>query len=245
MRLGVNIDHVATVRQARGGVEPDPFEAARVVAASGAHGITVHIRMDRRHIQESDIARIRQAELLPLNIEMAATEEMQAIATRYRPHKVTLVPEQPGEITTLGGLDCFRAPDAIRRFAALGTEFGMDVAVFIDPDAKQIEQAAGLGIQEIEIHTGEFAKNWPDAQRELAGIAHAARTAAALGMRVAAGHGLTVRNVVPILGIQAIEELNIGHHIISRAIFRGLEAAIREMLETIERAAFGGSRAKE
>ncbi|MBI2943089.1 MAG: pyridoxine 5'-phosphate synthase [Candidatus Wallbacteria bacterium] len=239
MRLGVNIDHVATVRQARGGVEPDPLEAARIVRAAGADGITVHIRMDRRHIQESDIARIRASELLPLNIEMATTDEMQEITRRHRPHKVTLVPEQPGEVTTLGGLDCFRSPEAIRRFAELGRELGMDVAVFIDPDSRQIEQAASLGIREIEIHTGEYAKHWPDAARELAAIEEAARTAGRLGMRVAAGHGLTVANVGPIVAVRPVEELNIGHHIVSRAIFVGLQAAIGEMIQAMALGARG------
>lgn len=241
MRLGVNIDHVATVRQARGGTEPDPVEAARVVARSGAHGITVHLRMDRRHIQEADIDAIRHADLLPLNIEMAATDEMRAIARKYRPGKVTLVPEFPGEVTTTGGLDCFAGAEGIRKFVALGAELGMKLAVFIDPDERQIRQARELGVREIEIHTGEYARTFPEAAAERAAVAKAAEVAASLGVAVAAGHGLTTANVGGILGIAPLEELNIGHHIVSRAVFVGLETAIREMLAAMGGTAWGST----
>lgn len=236
VRLGVNIDHVATIRQARGGDQPDPFDAARVVAEAGAEGLTLHLRMDRRHIQEDDVTRIRDGIALPLNIEMAATDEMMGLARRFRPSKVTLVPESPGEITTLGGLDCISQEGPIRRFCEVGAEAGFQVAAFIDPDVTQVERAHSLGLREVEIHTGLYADAQDDPAGALEDIRRAAGRGAELGVVIAAGHGLDVGNVGPVAALPHVEELNIGHSIVARAVFLGLRAAILEIREEMDRA---------
>jgi pyridoxine 5-phosphate synthase len=231
IRLYVNIDHVATVRQARRGAEPDPVAAAALCEEAGADGITAHLREDRRHIQDADIERLARSVRTVLNFEMACTDEMIALALRLRPHQVTLVPERREEITTEGGLDVAAAErrigDAIARFNGAGIRSSL----FIDPDADTVRRSADLGVKAIELHTGQYA------HAKGAGVLEALRTAAELGARsglaVHAGHGLTVANVGPVAAIPEIEEVNIGHSLVSRAIFIGLPAAIQEMREAI------------
>jgi pyridoxine 5-phosphate synthase len=236
MHLGVNIDHVATIRQARRGLEPRPVEAARVVEKAGAHGITVHLRLDRRHIQDHDIPEIQQASALPLNIEMACHESMLALADRFGPATVTLVPEDPREITTNGGLDARGAEGMIGRFMGLGERRNFRVSVFVDPDVEQIDALAGMGIRLIEINTAKYCETFGDAENlhELARIERATERAISAGMTVAAGHGLDTRNLPALIEIEGIEELNIGHSIVARSVFIGLEAAIGEVLDLID-----------
>lgn len=231
MRLGVNIDHVATVRQARMAPEPEPVTAALLAELAGAHGITVHLRGDRRHIQERDLELLRQVVATKLNVEMAATVEMIDIAARVKPDQVTLVPEQPQELTTTGGLDVARRADGLARAVASLRGAGIRTSLFIDADVSQIERAAQVGAQAVEINTGPYADAAEDgrgAGRER--VARAAAAAAGQGLEVLAGHGLTYRNVGPIAAVAGIEELNIGHSIVARAVLVGLERAVREML---------------
>ncbi len=229
--LGVNIDHVATVRQARRTVEPDPIAAAVLAELGGADGITAHLREDRRHIQERDIRLLRQTVRTHLNLEMAATPEMMAIALDVRPDYVTLVPERREEVTTEGGLDVVAGGDRLRAAVAQLQEAGIPVSLFVDADAKQLEAAAATGARFVELHTGTYANARTAAERcrELAVLQEGAAQALALGLRVNAGHGLTYGNVQPIARIPGMEELNIGHSIVSRAVLVGLERAVREM----------------
>ena len=233
-RLYINIDHVATLRQARRADEPDPVAAAGVCEAAGADGITAHLREDRRHIVDADVERLALDTRTVFNLEMAATDEMVGVAERLRPYQVTLVPERREEVTTEGGLDVLRgaAPleDVIRRL----TRSGLRVSLFVDPDPAVVEQSQRLGAAAVEIHTGRYANAvsrgaGPGPAAEVAALGEAARLGRRLGIAVHAGHGLTVRNVGPVAAIPEIEELNIGHSIVSRAIFIGLAEAVREM----------------
>ena len=237
LRLGVNIDHVATVRNARGGDHPDPLRAAHIAAAAGADGITAHLREDRRHIRDEDIARLKAEIALPLNLEMAATEEMLGIALRHRPHAACIVPERREERTTEGGLDAAGQIEALHPIVARLGEAGVRVSLFIEPSAEQIEAALRLGAPVVELHTGAYA-NLPEPERgpELRRIAEAAALAAKNGIEPHAGHGLTVANVGPIAAIPQIAELNIGHALIGEAIFVGLDAAIRQMRAAMDAA---------
>ena len=235
MQLGVNIDHVATIRQARRGLEPRPVEAAKVVEAAGADGITVHIRLDRRHIQDHDIPEILHASSLPLNIEMAADESMLALADRFGPATVTLVPEDPKEITTRGGLNARGAETMIGRFAGLGERRNFRLSVFVDPDVEQIDALANMGVRLIEINTARYSEEFGGSgqEAELALIAKASERAASHGMVVAAGHGLSTDNLPALMDVSEIEELNIGHSIVARSVFVGLKTAIHEILDII------------
>ena len=233
-RLGVNIDHVATLRQARGGVEPDPIAAAVLVELAGADGLVVHLREDRRHIQDRDLTQLREVVQTKLDLEMAATEEMVRIALEIKPEMVTLVPERRQELTTEGGLNVVANRDELKNIIDLLHEGEIQVSLFIDPDPVQIKEANKISADLIEIHTGQYANSQGKDQRtELHQILEAARLASKLRMGVNAGHGLDYTNVVPIAQIPEIEELNIGHSIIARSIFVGLERAVREMKERI------------
>ena len=231
LTLGVNIDHVATIRQARRTVEPDPVAAAVLAELGGADGITVHLREDRRHIQDRDVRLLRQTVRTHLNLEMAPTEEMVAIALEIKPDYVTLVPEKREEITTEGGIDIV---SNFNRFAEIVKQLqdaGIPVSWFIDADRPQIEAAAKTGAKFIELHTGKYADATDTAtiDKELAVLTEGAKQAIAFGLRVNAGHGLTYWNVYPVACIAGMEELNIGHTIISRAVLVGIERAVREM----------------
>ena len=227
-RLYVNIDHVATVRQARRGSEPDPVAAASLCEAAGADGITAHLREDRRHIQDDDLERLVAAVTTVLNLECAITEEMLSIALRHRPAAVTLVPERREEITTEGGLDVVRHEAAVRSAVARLKAAGIRTSLFIDPDPAAVRCALAVGTDAIELHTGNYAHH-PTDPAPLAALQAAATLGASLGLAVHAGHGLSVANVGPVAAIPEIEELNIGHAIVGRAIFVGLEAAVREV----------------
>lgn len=233
MRLAVNIDHIATIREARRTDEPDPVAAAVLCELAGAQGITVHLRGDRRHIQDRDVELLRRTVTTHLNIEMAATSEMVRIAQTIKPHQVTLVPERKDEITTEGGLDVVLHSGNVEKVVAQLLEARIDVSIFIDPDLDQIRQCHKLKAPKIEINTGKYADAWRTGtwQPELEKLATAARAAKKIGLTVLAGHGLTYRNIDGIAGIPEIEELNIGHSIISRAALVGLERAVREMAE--------------
>jgi pyridoxine 5-phosphate synthase len=235
LRLGVNIDHVATVRNARGGDHPDPVRAAQIVASVGGDGITAHLREDRRHIHDDDIVRIQAATNLPLNFEMAATEEMVAFALKHRPHAACIVPERREERTTEGGLD---AAGQHNRLAPLITrlgEAGIRVSLFIAPEPRQIEAAIRLGAPVVELHTGEYAHATGEARAaELKRIVDMAALAARNGIEPHAGHGLTYDNVQPIAAIPQLAELNIGHYLIGEAIFTGLADAVRRMRELMD-----------
>ena len=228
VRLYVNIDHVATVRQARRGDEPDPVAAATLCEDAGADGITAHLREDRRHIQDDDIHRLARTVRTVLNLEMACTEEMVQIALRTKPHQVTLVPERREEITTEGGLDVAAAADRIRDAVARLTTSGIRTSLFIAPHADAVRRSADLGADAIELHTGQYAHAHGSAA-ELRALQEASTLGAKLGLAVHAGHGLTVANVEPVLAIPEVEEVNIGHSIISRAIFVGLREAVAEL----------------
>jgi pyridoxine 5-phosphate synthase len=236
MRLGVNIDHVATVRQARGTFEPGPVAAAFLCERAGASHITIHLREDRRHIQERDLAILSETIATGIDLEMAATAEMVDIAKKYVPTFVTLVPEKREELTTEGGLD---VAGQIKRLTEVVSELkkpGIPVSMFIEPDESQIAASADSGAAIVEIHTGSYANaTGEEKNRQLERIAKAARRASAAGLSVSAGHGLTYYNVAPVAAIPEIEELNIGHSIVSRAIMVGLEEAVRQMLLIIER----------
>lgn len=232
--LGVNIDHIATIRQARQASEPDPVQAAVFAELGGADGITVHIRTDRRHINERDVKLLAATVKTHLNLEMAATEEMLAIARDCKPDNVTLVPERPEEITTEGGLDVVGDPQRLADAVEALRGMDMTVSIFLDPDPAQIDAAAEIGADQIEINTAAYAdasetRKAQPTEAERRNVAEVAARAHAAGLRVAAGHGLTYRNVRGIVDIPEIIELNIGHNIIARAVFVGLEQAVREM----------------
>ena len=233
IRLGVNIDHVATVRNARGGAHPDPLDAARAAVAAGADGITLHLREDRRHIRDDDVARIRAALTVPINLEMAATDEMVAVALAHRPHAACIVPERRAEVTTEGGLDAAGQFDLLApKVAALG-QAGIRVSLFIDPDPAQIEAAAALRVPVAELHTGAYAQGRPG---ELDRLRAGAALAASLGIEVHAGHGLTDDNVGAVAAIAKVAELNIGHFLIGQAILDGLPHVVARMRALIDAA---------
>lgn len=248
LRLGVNIDHVATIRNARGGAHPDPVRAAVQAMEAGADGITLHIREDRRHVREDDLARLAHAVSLPINLEMACTEEMLAIAVRARPHAVCLVPESREERTTEGGLDVARLHSTVAPFVRTLANSGARVSLFIDPHPVQVAVAAALGAPVIELHTGAYCDamavlDTERAEQELALLRAAAALGAERGLEVHAGHGLTFESVGPIAAIPQVAELNIGHFLIGEAIFIGLDAAVRKMRATMEQARAGVSAA--
>ena len=236
-RLGVNIDHVATIRNARGGAHPDPLRAAKMAAAAGADGITAHLREDRRHMTDDDIDRLSEAIDLPLNLEMAATDEMLAIALRHRPHAACIVPERRVERTTEGGLDVAGGLDHLRRFVDELSAAGIRVSMFIEAEAHQLDAAHALGAPVVELHTGAYCEAADDTrQYQLERIRRAAHHAHDLGLECHAGHGLGFDTVGPIAGIATIAELNIGHFLIGEAIFGGLDSAIRRMRAAMDRA---------
>ena len=237
LRLGVNIDHVATIRNARGGDHPDPVRAAEIVAAVGGDGITAHLREDRRHIRDEDIARIQAATALPLNFEMAATDEMVEIALKHRPHAACIVPERREERTTEGGLDAAGQHNRLAPIVARLSDAGIRVSLFIAPEARQIEAAMRLGAPVVELHTGEYAHASGDAvEHELKRLADMAALAAKNGIEPHAGHGLTYENVQAVAAIPQLAELNIGHYLIGEAIFTGLDSAVRRMRELMDAA---------
>ncbi|TYB80051.1 pyridoxine 5'-phosphate synthase [Maritimibacter fusiformis] len=241
LRLGVNIDHVATVRNARGSAYPDPVRAAKLAESAGADGITAHLREDRRHISDDDIDRLMAALTVPLNFEMAATDEMQAIALRHKPHAVCIVPEKRQELTTEGGLDVARQENRLAHFIAPLRDAGCRVSIFIAADRAQIEAAARIGAAVVELHTGaycDFHAEGATDQRdaELERLREMASFANSLGLEVHAGHGLTYDTVGPVAAFPEVMELNIGHFLIGESIFRGLEAAIVEMRRLMDEA---------
>lgn len=235
IELGINIDHVATLRQARGTRYPDPVQAAMEAERAGADLITLHLREDRRHIQDRDVELLRQLLQTRMNLEMAATDEMLAFARRVRPEDCCLVPERREELTTEGGLDVRARSRSITDCCSRLTDAGIRVSLFIDPDSAQVEAAAATGVPAIEIHTGHYAEAPDEARRrhELGRIASAVEQGRALGLRVNAGHGLNYYNVRPIAGMEGIVELNIGHAIIARAVFVGLPAAVHDMKQLL------------
>ncbi len=239
MRLGVNIDHVATVRQARRTFEPSPVFAALIAQQAGADQITLHLREDRRHIQDRDLELIKELVKIPVNLEMAPTEEMVEIALRVKPDRVTLVPERREEITTEGGLDVSSMRDALLGITEKLKGDGIEVSMFIDPEIYQVEASGEVGADGVELHTGTYAELWnahrfAEADKELERIRESAKIAKSLGLRVYAGHGLTYHNVKGILSLgDLIEELNIGHSIIANSVIFGLERAVKEMLSLI------------
>jgi pyridoxine 5-phosphate synthase len=228
----VNIDHVATLRNARGGAHPDPLTVARAALAAGADGITLHLREDRRHIRDDDVARIRAALAAPINLEMAATPEMTEIACRTAPHACCIVPERRAEITTEGGLDAAGGFDALRPIVRRLGDAGIRVSLFVDPDPVQLQAAAALGAPVVELHTGAYAEGRAG---ELARLADAAALTAALGLECHAGHGLTCANAGAVAKLPQVMELNIGHFLIGEAIMVGLPAAIAAMLAAMQR----------
>ncbi len=230
LRLGVNIDHVATIRNARGGEHPDPVRAAFAAAAAGADGITAHLREDRRHITDDDIARLKERLTIPLNLEMAATEEMLEIALRHRPHAACIVPEKREERTTEGGLDAAGQHNHLAPFVARLSDANIRVSLFIEPDPRQIDAAIRLHAPVVELHTGRYAHLHGEEQTaELRRLADAAALAAKNGIEPHAGHGLTFDNVVPVAAVPQLKELNIGHFLIGEAIFTGLDASVARM----------------
>ena len=240
MRFYVNVDHVATVREARRTDEPSPSEAAIACLRGGADGITVHLREDRRHIQDADVRDLAARLTHPLNLELATWDEIVRIAEELRPHQATLVPERREEITTEGGLVLEKAGtasharmrDTVTRLEAAGIR----VSLFVDPEEEAVERASALGVAAVELHTGVYAHTWQESDRALRQLAAVALHATDLGLAVHAGHGLTYANVSPVAAIPEIEELNIGHSIVSRSLFVGIERAVREMRELIDRA---------
>ena len=234
LRLGVNIDHVATIRNARGGDHPDPVRAAEIVASVGGDGITAHLREDRRHIRDADLQRIQQATDLPLNLEMAATEEMLAIALAHKPHAACIVPEKREERTTEGGLDAAGLHNTLTPIVWKLKDNGIRVSLFIEADERQLEAAQRLGVPVVEFHTGEYAHAGLDGDaerevREQERIAAMSAAARSVGIEPHAGHGLTYENVKPIAAIPELAELNIGHYLVGEAVFVGLEDAVRRM----------------
>jgi pyridoxine 5-phosphate synthase len=243
-RLGVNVDHVATVRNARGTPTPDPVRAALLAAKAGADGITAHLREDRRHIVDDDIARLRDQVGLPLNFEMAATEEMVAIALRHRPHAACIVPEKREERTTEGGLDAVGQHNHLKPLVARLGDAGIRVSLFVEADPRQLDMAVTLGAPVVELHTGRYCEiEGAERDAELARIARAAAYCEKIGLECHAGHGLNYENVGPIAAIPNVRELNIGHFLIGEAIFVGLEPAIREMRRLMDEARAGGAAA--
>lgn len=241
LRLGVNIDHVATIRNARGGAWPDPVRAAKLAQAAGADEITAHLREDRRHIMDADIDAIMSAISIPLNFEMAATEEMQKIALRHKPHAVCIVPEKREERTTEGGLEVAREENRLAHFIAPLAEAGCRVSIFIAAEKKQIEAAARIGAPVIELHTGAYCDahaegRFDERDAELERLRDMAAFADEIGLEVHAGHGLTYETTPPVAAFPEIRELNIGHFLIGEAIFSGLDPAIRRMREVMDRA---------
>jgi pyridoxine 5-phosphate synthase len=241
LRLGVNIDHVATIRNARGGHHPDPLRAAQLAIEAGADGITAHLREDRRHISDGDIARLKERIARPLNLEMAVTPEMQAIALNHRPHACCLVPERRAELTTEGGLAVAGQVEKLKPFVAALREAGIRVSLFIDPAAEQVEAAAKTGAQVVELHTGRYCEAAIEGDSaaqgaELRRLIEGAALADSLGLEVHAGHGLAYDTVVPLAQIPEIVELNIGHFLIGEAIFSGLHSAVVRMKALMERA---------
>jgi pyridoxine 5-phosphate synthase len=244
LRLGVNIDHVATIRNARGGRHPDPVRAAHLAVAAGADGITAHLREDRRHISDADIARLKEELTRPLNLEMAATPEMLAIALRHVPHACCLVPERREERTTEGGLDVAAAGEGLRRVVASLRQAGVRVSLFIEPDARAIEASAGIGADIVELHTGAYCERALAGDRaalaaEVERLAAAARIAAEAGLEVHAGHGLTYDTVGAVAAMPQVVELNIGHFLVGEAIFVGLEGAVGRMRELMDEGRLG------
>ncbi|MGO1117321.1 pyridoxine 5'-phosphate synthase [Rhodovibrionaceae bacterium A322] len=241
LRLGVNIDHVATIRNARGGQHPDPVKAAVLAQQAGADGITAHLREDRRHISDRDIERLMAEIELPLNFEMAATDEMLSIALRHRPHAACIVPEKREEVTTEGGLDVIGNFDALKPVIARLNDNGSRVSLFVDPDPAQLEASHAIGAPVVEIHSGAYCEAFledqggPQSSAELARIVTAAAKAEELGLECHAGHGLTFDTVGPVAAIESIVELNIGHFLIGEAIFSGLDSSIRRMRALMER----------
>ena len=236
LRLYINVDHVATVRQARHTDEPDPFAAARAAEAAGADGITVHLREDRRHIQDADVVAIVKGVATVCNLELAVREEIVAIACRLKPYQVTIVPERREEITTEGGLDLSQRDPRLRAAIRQLDEAGTRLSLFIDPDLAAIDAAKDLGVPAVELHTGRYSHRWRDGSAALDELERAAEHAAAMGLAVHAGHGLTYANVQPVARIVAIEELNIGHTIVSRSLFTGIGTAVREMKHLLREA---------
>jgi pyridoxine 5-phosphate synthase len=241
LRLGVNIDHVATVRNARGGDTPDPLRAAKLAEQAGADGITAHLREDRRHISDADIDGLMEVLSVPLNFEMAATDEMQKIALRHKPHAVCIVPEKREERTTEGGLEVAREENKLAHFIAPLRDVGCRVSIFIAADQKQIEAAHRIGAEVIELHTGAYCDahaegRFDDRDRELEALREMSAFAHSLGLEVHAGHGLTYDTVQPVAAFPEVRELNIGHFLIGEAIFRGIEPAIHEMRRLMDEA---------
>jgi pyridoxine 5-phosphate synthase len=241
LRLGVNIDHVATIRNARGGRHPDPVRAAKLAAIAGADGITAHLREDRRHISDEDIFRLSREIDLPLNLEMAATDEMVAIALKHRPHAACIVPEKREERTTEGGIDAAGQHDRLVPVVRLLAEANIRVSLFIEPDARQLDAAKSLGAPVVELHTGAYCNAASDGdanprERLLGAIRDGARYGASLGLEVHAGHGLGFETVGPVAAIPEIRELNIGHFLVGEAIFSGLDASIRRMRALMDEA---------
>ncbi|SJZ35364.1 pyridoxine 5-phosphate synthase [Enhydrobacter aerosaccus] len=240
LRLGVNIDHVATVRNARGGALPDPLRAAAIAAAAGADGITAHLREDRRHIVDADIDGLMRELKIPLNLEMAATPEMLAIALRHQPHAACIVPEKREERTTEGGLDAAGQHNQLKPLVARLRDAGIRVSLFIEADSRQLEAAVALGAPVVELHTGSYCEAEGEAQKaELLRLQKAAALCAKFGLECHAGHGLSYADVGPVAAIPQVRELNIGHFLIGEAIFVGLDAAIREMRRLMDQARAG------
>jgi pyridoxine 5-phosphate synthase len=239
VRLYVNIDHVATVRQARGTDEPDPVRAAVLCELGGADGITLHLREDRRHVQDRDVELLLRTARTPVNLELAAASDVLALAEEWRPYQCTLVPERREEVTTEGGIELHG--EAARRWVGEAVarlkEAGIRTSLFIDPDAEAVRASVALGAEAVELHTGEYANTrGVERQEQLARLRRAAALGRSVGLAVHAGHGLTYENVAPVAAIDELEELNIGHSIVSRAVFTGIERATREMAEILRRA---------
>lgn len=236
MLLGVNIDHVATLRNARGGFEPDPIQAAHICEENGATSITAHLREDRRHIKDEDVRNLKKVLKVNLNLEMAVTDEMQKIALEVMPHSVCLVPEKRQEVTTEGGLDVAGQLDKVTKFVAPLVDAGIMVSLFIDPDLEQIQAAAKTGAQFIEMHTGQYSNAFGTAEEqvEFEKLRDSAKLAQSLGLKVNAGHGLNYENGGRMHEIEGLYELNIGHSIISRAVFTGLAQAVRDMSDLVK-----------
>ena len=232
-RLYINIDHVATVREARKTDEPDPVAAALVCQDAGADGITAHLREDRRHIQDRDVERLRSATTV-FNLELATSPDVVDLACRLRPYQATLVPERREEITTEGGLDLRQPPSRLRETIQRLKDSGIRVSLFIDPDLRTLEASRDLGVPAIELHTGRYAHTWRDSNVALEQLRHAARYGAELGLFVHAGHGLTYLNVAPVAAIPEVEELNIGHSVVSRALIVGMKTAVEEMRRAMD-----------
>ena len=236
MKLGVNVDHVATLRQARGGKNPDPVEAAKICEKAGAHAVVMHLREDRRHVQDADVFRVKDALSVKFNLEMSVAPSIVKVALRLRPGQVTFVPEKRQEKTTEGGLDLFKKRNELRRVVGCFREKGILVSLFIDPDLRQLEEAARLGADAVEFHTGDYANQTTrqGAEREWARLRKAVGQANKMGITAHAGHGLDYANVRRITKIKGLEELNIGYAIITRALWVGLERAVTGMRELVE-----------